>query len=43
LGRGVTALHHRLHLMMKKLLRLDLQVIDNFGFKSIYLQSPEHF
>jgi len=40
----VTAdLQNRLHLMMKRLLRLDLLVIDDFGFKSIDQQSAERF
>lgn len=40
---AVADLHNRLHLMMKKLLRLDLLVIDDFGFKSIDQQSAERF
>jgi len=40
---AVADLHNRLHLMMKKLLRLDLLVVDDFGFKSIDQQSAERF
>ena len=40
---AVADLQNRLHLMMKRLLRLDLLVIDDFGFKSIDQQSAERF
>jgi DNA replication protein DnaC len=40
---AVADLQNRMHLMMKKLLRLDLLAIDDFGFKSIDQQSAERF
>lgn len=36
-------LQNRMHHLMKKLIRLDLLVIDDFGFKSIDQQSAERF